>query len=468
METPKTAKPKRRGLPVWTLLVAMSIGAVVLIGLLVVLLMTTRSQNKELRQAQHQAQLEKATADKLQAQNERELTEKQIEIQKLKATESRALAAQQRQLLLTHTAAATNALGQLLAYLRQTDELADSLKTGEAGRRAAQHADLLPQARRIFDVTLPGLTRVSEVVTKLEGVRRIQLGLLEAAESEFTPRDETTVEVQNSTIWAQNELRRVSDAQTLLRSLIQESKVRISDVPLTADSPTLEQAVATLNEAEAIQRQRALLDQTDKAKAETQEKIDKAEVTAITTKGDVAAEGLLAVARAEAKKILEEARIVAARVEREAVDARRTDQITGMREEAAGQAKEIKAQVETSQILREADKVRLRAKASSAEVQSALSPFITPGLWKIGGGVTNEKRPHSFNALKNSGALDPSVSGLQKLATIARGPVDKIRPRWKMGPTFYNNPVQAEKVREAQQLLIELGEVLVEMGLLDE
>ena len=42
---------------------------------------------------------------------------------------------------------------------------------------------------------------------------------------------------------------------------------------------------------------------------------------------------------------------------------------------------------------------------------------------------------------------------------------DRVRPRWKMNPQLYTrHPDEIEKVKEVQQLLVELGPVLVEMG----
>jgi hypothetical protein len=66
--------------------------------------------------------------------------------------------------------------------------------------------------------------------------------------------------------------------------------------------------------------------------------------------------------------------------------------------------------------------------------------------------------------------LDPSLPGLRKLAELGCTLQGKVRPRWKLkggarGFTLY--PAEVEKVKEAQQLLIELGPVLVEMKLLE-
>ncbi len=49
--------------------------------------------------------------------------------------------------------------------------------------------------------------------------------------------------------------------------------------------------------------------------------------------------------------------------------------------------------------------------------------------------------------------------------TIAWTSKDKVRPRWKLNPTLFSrHPDQIEKVKQAQDLLIELGPALVEMG----
>jgi hypothetical protein len=63
--------------------------------------------------------------------------------------------------------------------------------------------------------------------------------------------------------------------------------------------------------------------------------------------------------------------------------------------------------------------------------------------------------------------LDPSLAGLRKLAEIATNAKDKVRPRWKLGMYWPQKPQELEKVKEAQQLLIELGPVMVELKLLE-
>ncbi len=109
-------------------------------------------------------------------------------------------------------------------------------------------------------------------------------------------------------------------------------------------------------------------------------------------------------------------------------------------------------------------KLELRQKAATPDVQLALAPFITPGYSQVQG-VGIELKPLSYSALDGAGALAPDIRGLTHLLTIAWTSKDKVRPRWKLNPTLFSrHPDQIEKVKQAQDLLIELGPVLVEMG----
>lgn len=110
----------------------------------------------------------------------------------------------------------------------------------------------------------------------------------------------------------------------------------------------------------------------------------------------------------------------------------------------------------------------LRERATDPKVRAFLAPFITPGYWTPRG-YTSDKRPLSYTMLLSEGALDDSPRGLNKLAKFAMAIDDKVRPRWKLagGPlVWYKVPESVEKVKTAQQHLIELGPTLVELELL--
>lgn len=121
------------------------------------------------------------------------------------------------------------------------------------------------------------------------------------------------------------------------------------------------------------------------------------------------------------------------------------------------------------------EKERLLKKAKTNEVKQALAPFLTPGYhqpfrYKAGAmGMERavKKEPVSFSKLQAMGALEETIQGLQELANVACNKDDDVRPRWGCGgysPWWTTG--QQEMVQKAQSLLIELGPVLVEEGLL--
>ena len=64
----------------------------------------------------------------------------------------------------------------------------------------------------------------------------------------------------------------------------------------------------------------------------------------------------------------------------------------------------------------------------------------------------------------------PTQAGLQVVVDIAYAPSDRVRPRMKFAignaHGWRRNTTEMETIREMQQLLIDLGPVLVELGML--
>ena len=147
------------------------------------------------------------------------------------------------------------------------------------------------------------------------------------------------------------------------------------------------------------------------------------------------------------------------------------DQLAAQRREAelrlaTNKIENAKTTVAIQTAEEDARKVELRKKASDPSVQAKLAPFIQKGYWQIEG-YSTEPKPLSFTTLRSMGALDNSIKGMGTLIRIAMRLDDKVRPRWKLvgGSAYFQKyPESMEKVKEAQNLLIELGPVLVEMG----
>lgn len=108
------------------------------------------------------------------------------------------------------------------------------------------------------------------------------------------------------------------------------------------------------------------------------------------------------------------------------------------------------------------------ALAKSAEVQQLLAPFTAPGYWQPRvRGPSYDKKPVSLTQLKITGALSQTPAGLKALLDCGMTKADRERPRWSFR-TGYVNLTDAEHTRlvQAQEYLIELGDILVELGML--
>ena len=202
-------------------------------------------------------------------------------------------------------------------------------------------------------------------------------------------------------------------------------------------------------------RQRAILEQTTVAKSEANDTVAKAE-----------AKRILDEARAQVAKMVSDAKVATAKQEREELVRKAETKIEDTKAQVAAQQKENDAQ-----------RIVLKEKAADPLVQSTLAPFITPGLWTPDAGMGAfkqiEKKPLSFSDLKAKGALNPSVAGLKVLVEIATY-VRNDRPKWSdlrkhgEGPgVFAKYPDRVALATERQKLLIELGPVLVEMKMLE-
>ncbi len=136
--------------------------------------------------------------------------------------------------------------------------------------------------------------------------------------------------------------------------------------------------------------------------------------------------------------------------------------------EAKRQAKDIRAGLTRAAMLARATREQKVVLAHSDEVRSLLAPFITPGYWIPRESVPSyERQPMSLSKLRAAGALDPTAAGLHELLVIATFPGDKARPRWGYLPNIAAvSPEQHDQICQAQQYLIELGQVMVEERML--
>ncbi|TWU34883.1 hypothetical protein [Novipirellula artificiosorum] len=120
-------------------------------------------------------------------------------------------------------------------------------------------------------------------------------------------------------------------------------------------------------------------------------------------------------------------------------------------------------------------KLPIIVQSLSPEVLSVLAPFtesrfVQPKM--SGASVkfvrTLVNQPMSLTAIRNAGALDPDIGGLQALAKIGSDR-DLPEPRWSLRPyPHYWSDADQELLSNAQRYLLKYGDILVEKGVLSE
>jgi len=144
--------------------------------------------------------------------------------------------------------------------------------------------------------------------------------------------------------------------------------------------------------------------------------------------------------------------------------------------EAAATAKKTEKELEAERIAAETEKNRLREKAKSRDVATALAPLIGKGYWQPGRAQPDRDAAGiSLSAIKAQGGLDPSPRGMRELYHIGANPKNDRPGGWAQEDRLVGKPLEAwlknkpgarDTARKAQDILLELGDILVEVGLL--
>lgn len=418
---------RRKFLPLWTILLVLAGLVCVVLGLLGFWIYSMRSDKLK-----YQRQLEALTIQTNKAA-----------LEHTKAAEDAKLAIAQtrQQEVLAQVRAATNTLSRLLESLNRVNTKASGLRNNEDGRAIALHPDLVAQARRMYESELPALPTKEDAVAKLEGARRSEQQLLANLGTAYNPQADMAVDAQNSVLWAEQALQKAAAVEAFVGNLVRDSRVKVSDRQVTPNSPTLADAIAQLNAGEVVARTQTIVERTKEAKSSATDTI----------------------AEAEAKRIIEEAKIQAANILREAE-----------RKAATNKVEESKSFVVVKKAEDEATRIRLREKASRPDIQSRLAPFLSPGYYVPTPGTaaaktSYEKGPMPFSKLREAGALEPSMDGLRSFIKIGTS-AQNDRPHFSREfnkPQWYRVQSLMDEAKELQQLMIELGPTFIEMKLLN-
>jgi hypothetical protein len=131
-------------------------------------------------------------------------------------------------------------------------------------------------------------------------------------------------------------------------------------------------------------------------------------------------------------------------------------------------AKDVQADIKSKETVEAAERQKKISLANSPEVQRLLAPFLADGYTQPVRKTSVKKGPVSFSALRESGALAPTIKGLTKLHRLGTKKVeDKERPRWGF-PNYMKamSPEERDQLQQAQDYLNELGPIMVELGML--
>jgi hypothetical protein len=437
----------------WTYLVALSIIALVAIAALGCVVYYLRSEKIALLHRLEQAAAEKDRHD--------------LE-QKIADENARLVQAQnQQEEVLRQAQAATNTLLLVLAARDTLFAEAAALRTNDAGRTVALHPELVPLAGRLYESGLSDVPPESDLLTRLEAVRRIARQVRENSGKAYVPPPELAGTVQTHAAWGALLQTKVEQIHQALNSLVRESQVKFTRATLTADSPTLAAAIAKRNEEVAGSQIKVAEATLSVARTNAVLKRAEAGAEATKTQADADAAAVTTRAKAEAEEIIATALRAAEESRRKQAEADAAKERDWQEREAAIKLAETKNKVAVQDKVDEARKIELRKKASDAAVKTKLAPFTTPGYVGVAR-PTAEKKPLSFAQLLASGALADTVHGQEKLVKIATDAHDNVRPRLAVNKYFFRrHPEEIQLVQETQNLLLELGPTLVELGQLE-
>lgn len=361
----------------------------------------------------------------------------------------------------------TNLITKLLAARTNLDLVLTTLRTNDPGKRLAQHPTLVIKAIGVYDLQTSECPDVSEITARLESNRAIEWDLSRDATEQVAPPPNVKADADSDATWAKIHLDRVGMACKSIENLIRDASIKVSTKPVSEESRTLGEAMedwraselTTATTSAAIRRQAAsasaILDKA-KAEAEAISNSAKAEAEAIRKGADAE----IARKRSESEQALAAAANLLMEQQSELERQQSLQKAEAVKRDAV-----IQAQVTTT--MNEARRIELHHRAQSPATLSILAPFVTPGDRGVRA-VKAARKPHSLTELRAYGALSPTPEGLKHLVFVASDRRDQLRPRWSYTTYNWAKTAQgAEYVRQAQQLLIELGDALVEIGSLD-
>jgi hypothetical protein len=315
-----------------------------------------------------------------------------------------------------------------LAELDRFEAEITPLLTNDAGRAVAGQAQLVRAFRAVYELERPAKDDFARMKLQADEVVAPVRKALASPDNSFQQTDDTQQKLQQLLARARTTRDAARASRSRLAAIVSLAKVG----PVPSGTPTLQAAIQSIDFQEALEAATVI-------------------------------EAAREVARKEATALMAETKGEAVRLAGRA-DARR--------ETAKAEVERTKVDLETAALKTKAEKDRLRAKALSPEVKQDLAVFLAKGYTQPSPGVNAYERfpgvlqPVSYSRLVTMGCLEQTPQGLAKLLRVGAEPRrGNDRPQWKFY-AFELRPEAEPFLKKVQALLIELGPVLVEDGLL--
>jgi len=349
----------------------------------------------------------------------------------------------------------------------------DSLLTNDDGKRLAQDPIAFMTYIRFKDDPVVSLSEVAARKKALDSLLTQLQSELKSQNVGYQPPESQRRDTDEHRFWARERLARVKERGEWLESALARA-------PTVAD-PKSAKTLDAVVRAYDIERQefwdRAHQKGEAAAKAESEsiliEKARLAELERRLNEAEVLIDKMKAEQEIELKRIRTETQQKLAdadiREKNLLAELERSKKLA----DAERHSKDVEAELKSGQIVSEAEKKRLIAKCSDPEVKTILAPFLDKGYFRPSDNMHGSRRydtvkpvPISYADLQKLGALNPTGTGLSMLHKIATVPND-TRTRWPgYRKKWQDDKALQELLPKAQELLIELGPTMVELGML--
>lgn len=356
-------------------------------------------------------------------------------------------------------------------------ERVDVLRTSPEGQSLTSSPDAVRGIAELLDKPPVDLATVEANLTSVREELTATRRLIDEPQVGFVPDDQKLQDVLLTQDWGKRHLTNVRERLSWLDSALRAA----ANSP--ANAASLNDAIADYRAEEVAMLARLREKARREVRAEADEHVVQAARVAELEHSKAAAELLLRETREalERQRLDFDAAMKQLEVSAQTAWTRREIEyqttIADLSRELQRATDAVRLREAQTQIdgVRAAEKVKnlhLKERCKDPDVQALLAPFLAKGYTQPGNNVPEAAlRPISYSKLRSTGALENGDLGLSRLIRVASWRGDTQRPRWP-----YPENISAiekrfkgglAKVTEAQRLLIELGDTLVELEMLE-